>query len=508
MNYLVIYPNKEQTNRILEKYRSESIRIIHEDDDSFIENIESFKILCCSESAIYYLNRYSDKHLDIGFDKSCLEFYQKSNMKDSFIINGINCPEYRFDNNYYPSIAKPNFGFASIGVKRINNSDEQLEYEKTISDLICKTELLSVNNKYFRKLHNKIIYEDAVENSIFYSVPFIRLENEIIVFPIRGKSTYKTDFTDFYWSEFIFDNENMNTEIAQKIKELLHKVSSNYISRNSINTAEVLYDRKSKEVFLIEFSPRVPGGRLAKMIELSTGININSMAIDLFFEKQIENVSTIGKSIRLRLEFNDEDEKHESFNLEECIYSRIFNRYIKYRFYRNNKKIGLIPGRFAPIHKGHQFMIEYAYNIVDQIVILIFDTKDTVVPLETRAQWLQHLYPNATIIKGYNCPDGEKYAYENGPECEYIQNEYIKEITNNIEITHVIHSTLYGDSVSAFLGAQSVMIDLERTKYSISGTMIRQNPQKYKDYLCEYIYTNYCKYINVSENEDMPLLSD
>ena len=35
------------------------------------------------------------------------------------------------------------------------------------------------------------------------------------------------------------------------------------------------------------------------------------------------------------------------------------------------KKTGLILGKFAPLHKGHQFMIETALKEMDELVILI-----------------------------------------------------------------------------------------------------------------------------------------
>ncbi|WP_144530121.1 adenylyltransferase/cytidyltransferase family protein, partial [Peribacillus simplex] len=38
------------------------------------------------------------------------------------------------------------------------------------------------------------------------------------------------------------------------------------------------------------------------------------------------------------------------------------------------KKLGLTLGKFAPLHKGHQFMIETALQEVDELIVVIYET--------------------------------------------------------------------------------------------------------------------------------------
>ena len=38
------------------------------------------------------------------------------------------------------------------------------------------------------------------------------------------------------------------------------------------------------------------------------------------------------------------------------------------------KKIGFTIGKFAPLHKGHQFLIETALKEMDEFYVVIYDT--------------------------------------------------------------------------------------------------------------------------------------
>ena len=49
---------------------------------------------------------------------------------------------------------------------------------------------------------------------------------------------------------------------------------------------------------------------------------------------------------------------------------------------------GLTLGKFAPLHKGHQLVIETALAEVDELTVVIYDSPEvTPVPLSVRANW-------------------------------------------------------------------------------------------------------------------------
>ena len=50
--------------------------------------------------------------------------------------------------------------------------------------------------------------------------------------------------------------------------------------------------------------------------------------------------------------------------------------------YSNKRQRGLTLGKFAPLHKGHQLVIETAVSEMDDVVLIIYDCPDvTPVPL-------------------------------------------------------------------------------------------------------------------------------
>lgn len=70
------------------------------------------------------------------------------------------------------------------------------------------------------------------------------------------------------------------------------------------------------------------------------------------------------------------------------------------------KTLGLTLGKFAPLHKGHQFMFETALREVDELIVVIYETKVSPVPLQIRANWIRSLYPAVRVIEAWDGPDG------------------------------------------------------------------------------------------------------
>ncbi len=159
---------------------------------------------------------------------------------------------------------------------------------------------------------------------------------------------------------------------------------------------------------------------------------------------------------------------------------------------------GLALGRFAPLHKGHQMMIELAIQEMEHVIVLIFQTDDIVIPVERRGEWIKQLYPTVSVVLADDCPDGKKYSYENGEWAANIQNMYIAQKLIGEQITHVYHSEEHGASVAEYLGCISRPVDILRTQIPISATQIRQDPHKNKAYLEPFIYE---EFLNAIKND-------
>lgn len=148
-------------------------------------------------------------------------------------------------------------------------------------------------------------------------------------------------------------------------------------------------------------------------------------------------------------------------------------------------KIGLTLGKFAPLHQGHQLLIETALAQVDHLIVLIYACDELpLVSLAERVQWLQALYPQVEILAA---PDGPK---ETGYTTAIMraQENYILQILAGRKVTHFFSSEAYGEHVSQALGALDVRVDRSRQIVPISATRIRHDWNLARQYLSPVVY--------------------
>lgn len=150
----------------------------------------------------------------------------------------------------------------------------------------------------------------------------------------------------------------------------------------------------------------------------------------------------------------------------------------------NSKKIGFTIGKYAPLHKGHQLVIETALNEMDEVYCVIYDTDVININLEKRANWVKKLYPNVNIIYAYNSPS--KYGLDD--DSVKIQMEYLSNLIKEIPVTHFYSSELYGQKVADYLNIENRIVDIERKQIPINAKQIRENLNNNKDYLENFIY--------------------
>lgn len=150
------------------------------------------------------------------------------------------------------------------------------------------------------------------------------------------------------------------------------------------------------------------------------------------------------------------------------------------------KTCGLTLGKFAPFHKGHQYVIDTALSEVDELVVLIYNTDVTDIPLSVRSRWIRILYPTVTVIE---CWDGPK-GYSTERSYEIQEENYIIKMLNGRKITHFYSSEFYGEHVSKALDAIDRRVDPSRAQVPISATAIRKDPFGQRDNLDPIVYSD------------------
>lgn len=148
------------------------------------------------------------------------------------------------------------------------------------------------------------------------------------------------------------------------------------------------------------------------------------------------------------------------------------------------KKIGFTIGKFAPLHKGHQYLIEKALSEMDEFYILVYETSLINNTVEQRANWIRKLYPSAKVLLAYNPPS--KYGLDE--ESVKIQVDYLKSIIKDIPVTHFYSSEKYGEYVAKYMNVIDVRVDEERKVVPITATKIRKNAEKNRKFLEDIVY--------------------
>ncbi|MEW5734106.1 MAG: AAA family ATPase [Thermodesulfobacteriota bacterium] len=147
---------------------------------------------------------------------------------------------------------------------------------------------------------------------------------------------------------------------------------------------------------------------------------------------------------------------------------------------------GLTLGKFAPFHRGHQMLVETALSEVDELVVLVYPTDLTEVPLQVRAGWIKELYPAVRVIEAWDGPDG----YGDTPEIHARQEGYIVKKLDGLRITHFFSSEFYGGHVSRALGAVDRRVDEARTIVPVSGTALRADYYAGREFIVPRVYAD------------------
>lgn len=154
---------------------------------------------------------------------------------------------------------------------------------------------------------------------------------------------------------------------------------------------------------------------------------------------------------------------------------------------------GLVLGKFAPLHRGHQSLIEHALRQTDETVVLVYDSPQvTRIPLAVRAGWVRTLYPQAVVIEGRDAPS----EAGNDPRIMRLQEDYIRRVVPG-PITHFFSSEWYGEHVSRSLNAVDVRVDGERTHFPVSGTAVRRDPRGCRAWIDPLVYRDLSRWVVV-----------
>jgi NadR type nicotinamide-nucleotide adenylyltransferase len=131
-------------------------------------------------------------------------------------------------------------------------------------------------------------------------------------------------------------------------------------------------------------------------------------------------------------------------------------------------------------------LIETALAEVDELVVMVYATSATEVPLQVRAGWIKRMYPSVRIIEAWDGPEG----YGDTPEIRCEQETYILKKLGGLRISHFFSSEFYGHHVSRALGAMDRRVDEARSVVPISGSVLRSEYFEGRQYIAPIVYAD------------------
>lgn len=163
------------------------------------------------------------------------------------------------------------------------------------------------------------------------------------------------------------------------------------------------------------------------------------------------------------------------------------------------KKVGVIFGKFFPLHKGHLYMIDYAASQLDELHIfvctsekrdtnLFYDSSLIVRPTrKQRTNWLEFACQNNKKIKVYNLQEDNTPSYPNGWQ-QWSNLVLAKFNEVGIEPQYVFTSEPQDiDNYKTYLNLEGVLVDPKRNFVHISGTKCRKKLFENYEYIADFL---------------------
>jgi HTH-type transcriptional regulator, transcriptional repressor of NAD biosynthesis genes len=150
---------------------------------------------------------------------------------------------------------------------------------------------------------------------------------------------------------------------------------------------------------------------------------------------------------------------------------------------------GLVVGKFMPLHRGHQLLIDAALAGCDDVTLVVYDTRPPgrypAMPVELRARWVSELYPQLESIVVVPDPlppdasDDPAYAEVYAGQLRFLgqfDRFYSSEPT-------------YG-RFAELIGAEHVVVDRARELVPVSGALIRRDPFRHRGMIDPHVYAS------------------
>ncbi|HEX8907506.1 MAG TPA: AAA family ATPase [Longimicrobiaceae bacterium] len=181
-------------------------------------------------------------------------------------------------------------------------------------------------------------------------------------------------------------------------------------------------------------------------------------------------------------------------------------------------RTGLVVGKFAPLHRGHELLVRRALAECERVVILSYQNPEIPgYPAAVRERWLAELFPQAERLvvtgerlRAWAPPESEfsRIPANGGPEsddrrfCGFLCRDVL-----GTTVDAVFTSEAYGDGFAAELtrffrerdprhpAVEHVCVDRARLEIPVSGTRLRADVHGLREWLPPAVYASFVRRI-------------
>ncbi len=134
----------------------------------------------------------------------------------------------------------------------------------------------------------------------------------------------------------------------------------------------------------------------------------------------------------------------------------------------------MILGKFMPVHRGHQHLIDFARERVDHLTVMVCSLESEPIAGRLRFEWMKELYPDLNVV---HCTDENPQEPQDHPQFWEI---WIASVRRFIPEgpDYVFTSEHYGDELARRLRSKHILVDLDRKTFPVSASMIRHRPME------------------------------
>ena len=181
----------------------------------------------------------------------------------------------------------------------------------------------------------------------------------------------------------------------------------------------------------------------------------------------------------------------------------------------DNFGTGLVVGKFSPLHRGHQALIEHAVARCDRVLVLSWSAPEFAgCHAAQRDAWLRTLYPNLERLVLDDARLAAECLQRNLPvrklptnlDDDAAQRAFVAWVCSalwGVRVDAVFTSESYGDGFAAALQeafsgeagqhwpVAHVCLDLARRLIPVSGTALRRDPHAMRGFLDPRVYASF-----------------